>query len=61
MRVSAYITKDSYDGKRKDLIGKLDTTFIRSMPDETAGMSAGTWNEGEIDRINCFIIKNPEK
>ena len=57
MRVSAYITKDSYDGKRKNLIGKLDTTFIRSMPDETAGMSTGTWNECEVDRIICFIIK----
>ena len=57
MRVSAYIAKDSYDGKRKNLIGKLDTTFIRTMPDETAGMSTGTWNESELDRINCFILR----
>lgn len=45
MCMSAYITKDPYNSKSKDLIDKLDPAFVRAMPDETAGVSTSAGNK----------------
>ena len=44
-------------GKDKDLIIKLDLTFIRTIKDKTAEMTAGTGDMVQIDGMDRFIIK----
>lgn len=55
--MSAYFTVYPYDRKGEDPTIKLDAAFVGAIPDQTAGMPAGTGNEVQIKRIYCFIVK----
>lgn len=57
MGVPALFTIHTHDRKRESIIRKTYGPPIRTVADEAAGMSAGTWNEVQIQRIYCFIIK----
>lgn len=57
MGMTAGITKDPCDYKGNHLVIKLHTSFIGTMPNETSGMTAGTLDQGEIQRRNDVVIK----
>ena len=45
------------DRKCKNLVCKLDVPFVRTITDETTGMTTGTGNEVQVERIDRIIIK----
>lgn len=47
----------THDRKRENFISKLDAASVRAITYEAAGVTTGTWNEVQIKRSDCFIVK----
>ena len=45
------------DRKSKNPVCKLDVPLIRTIPDETTGLTTGTGNEVQIERMDDMIVK----
>ena len=48
---------DTNYGQRDHFVLQLDVSFIGTIADQASGMSAGTGNKVQIERIYRFIIK----
>lgn len=53
----AYCAINTNYGQRDRFVFQLDVSFIGTIADQTSGMSAGTRNKVQIERIYRFIIK----
>lgn len=57
MGMAAGVTEDPGDPEYEDRIPLPELAGIATVPDEAAGMAAGTGNQIQIERINGIIVK----